>query len=476
MKLKQLIKRFPMEVKGNKDIDITSITANSKQVTLGCLFVAKSGLSYHGNRFAKEAIEAGAVAILSDLYDPFLPATQLISHEVFKAELHLLKQLYRDPISHLFMVGITGTNGKTTTSYLVRHFLPDCGLIGTIEWIIKQKVLPSTHTTPDLSTLFRLFSEMVTQGCSQVVMEVSSHALDQNRAYGVEFDVAVYTNLTLDHLDYHQTMENYAFAKSKLFRSLTPKGYAIYNIDCPWHKNILEGCIAKKISYGFDALAKLRACDLKLNAEEMSFTIHYEGLSYSVVSKVLIGRFNVYNLLAAIGVALSYGLTMEKILELLPLFQGVAGRLEKVLNPRNLNIFVDYSHTDDSLKNALETLNECKKGRIITVFGCGGNREVSKRPKMARIAEVLSDFTIVTTDNPRKEDPQSIIRDIIAGFKHRNFVVEADRKSAIERAISLATPQDIVLIAGKGHENYQIFSNETIYFSDREVAYEATIC
>jgi UDP-N-acetylmuramoyl-L-alanyl-D-glutamate--2,6-diaminopimelate ligase len=476
VKLKTLLKDLPVTVKGLKDVEVTGITTNSRQVAPGNLFLAKKGLTHDGSRFIPDAVAAGACAVVTDMYNPFLEITQVITPEVGLIEAVLLNRFYDSPAEKLFLVGITGTNGKTTTSYLVRHLLQNCGLVGTIEWIVGGTILPSTHTTPDLVTLTKLFSDMLTQGCKSAVMEVSSHALDQERVRALPFDVAVFTNLTQDHLDYHQTMENYAAAKAKLFTMLSKEGTAVYNLDCPWHPQVIQNCPAKKISYGFGLGADLRASNLEMTAQAMRFVVHYQNKQIEC-SSPLIGRFNVYNLLAAIGVGLSYRLSLEAIVQRLSSFQNVRGRLERVPNGRDLNIFVDYSHTDDSLKNALETLRECCKGKLITVFGCGGDRDRTKRPKMGAVAARLSDFSIVTSDNPRSEEPEAIIRDILPGFKEcRNFMVEADRKAAIQRAIDMATPEDIVLIAGKGHENYQIFSHQTIHFDDREVAQQAAIC
>lgn len=476
MKLKVLLKKLPVIVYGSKEVLITGITANSRHAAPGYLFLAKKGLTQDGSRFIPDAVDAGAVAVVTDIYNPFLKVVQVITSNVAELEAILAARFYDSPAEKLFLVGITGTNGKTTTAYLVQHLLQNCGLIGTIEWIVGKTILPSTHTTPDFITLTQLFNDMVTHGCKHCVMEVSSHALAQERVRDLPFDVAVFTNLTLDHLDYHHTMEAYAAAKSKLFTMLSKEKTAVYNLDSPWHPQLLEGCNAKRLSYGFDEYADIRASDLTMTAHSMCFMVHYAGKSHRV-SSPLIGRFNVYNLLAAIGVGLSRDLLLEEIIHSLSSFQAVRGRLERVSNERNLNIFVDYSHTDDSLKNALETLRECTSGKLITVFGCGGDRDSSKRPKMGAVAAALSDFSFVTSDNPRSEDPEAIIRQILPGFKEcRTYAVEVNRRTAIQRAIEMATPEDIVLIAGKGHENYQIFSHQTIHFDDREVARQAAIC
>lgn len=448
-----------------------TISANSKSVGPGALFIAKKG------KYIAEAVQGGAVAIVTDLYDPFLEnVVQVITPDIDRAEILLAKTFYQSPAERLHLIGITGTNGKTTTSYLIKHLLDPCGLIGTIEWLAGDKVFPSTHTTPDFLTNLKLFHEMVEQGCKHAVMEVSSHALAQGRVREIPFDTAIFTNLTQDHLDYHHTMEEYGEAKAKLFNMLSSDASAIYNRDDPAYEKILAGCKAKRFSYGLFNKADLEAGEIKLSSQGTEFTLQYQGKK-AQVSTPLIGRFNAYNILAAISACLCLDIPLDEIVLRLKAFSRIPGRLERVSNPKNLHIFVDYAHTDDALKNVLETLNEFKEGRLITVFGCGGNRDQAKRPKMAAVAEALSDFVIVTSDNPRQEDPEEIMRQIVAGFQDRSrYTIDLNRSSAIAKAVQMATPQDIVLIAGKGHETYQIFSEKTIPFDDRQVARQAVIC
>lgn len=314
---------------------------------------------------------------------------------------------------------------------------------------------------------------MVINGCSSCVMEVSSHAIEQGRVESIDFDVAVFTNLTQDHLDFHKSMENYAAAKAKLF--LKQPKTAVVNGDSPWTDSILQGYCGKVMKYGIDCEAALRAHEIQLTPHKTIFNLIYAGQTYSV-SSALVGRYNVYNTLAAISVALSKGISIEHILTAVKTFKPVGGRLEPVPNQKKLSIFVDYAHTDDALKNVLETLREFKEGRIITVFGCGGNRDQQKRPKMAKVAETHSDVVIVTSDNPRQEDPQEIIRQIFSGFANPGHaIVEPDRREAIHRAVHMAGPNDLILIAGKGHETYQIFSHQTIEFDYRKIAQEAAL-
>ena len=467
MKLKQLFKDIPVTWKGSKETKILSLTANSKNVAPGALFFAKRGKTGDGHRFIAEAVSAGAAAILTDTYDPFLAIIQIIHPDVGSLESLLAKRFYRDPTDQLSIFGVTGTSGKTTTTYLLKHFLEaPCGLIGTVSWITGKKVLPASHTTPDLLTLMQLFHEMKEEGCKNVVMEVSSHAIDQGRVKDLHFKAAVFTNLSQDHLDYHHSMEEYAEVKSRLFKDL-----AIVNGDDPWSPVMIQHC-QKVIQYGLKSTFDLYASNLHLSSQEMCFDVHWKQ-EVMTFKTSLIGRFNVYNILAATAVALMEGMLLQQIAQKLECFSGVPGRLERVVNPKNLQVFVDYSHKPDALKNVLQTLTELKKGRLITIFGCGGNRDAQKRPQMASISESFSDLTIVTNDNPRNEDPEEIAKQIISGFQKKSYFVQLDRKKAILQALELAKPEDIILIAGKGHETYQVFAHQTIIFDDREIVKEA---
>lgn len=484
MKLKKLLKDIPVkDVKGSKEVEITGVCANSKLVSPGNLFIARKGRAEDGAQFIPEAISAGAIAILTDIYDPSLKTiTQIIHPDVGMIEGLLAAHYHQFASDDLFMVGITGTNGKTTTSFVVKHLLDKihgpCGLIGTIEYIIGQHRYQATRTTPDVTSNHKMLREMLNQGCHSAVMEVTSHALDQGRVANIEFDVGVFTNLSLDHLDYHQTMENYCEAKNKLFRSMDPakarkKRFlktAVVNADSLWTEKMVEGCKARIITYGIDNPADLRAENIQLTSSGTTFRMTYKGISVDC-SWPLIGRFNVYNCLAATGVGLARGVPLADVAAVMQSFTAVSGRLEPVRNELGLKIYVDFAHSDDALTNVFECLQELKTGRIITVFGCGGDRDKSKRAKMGQVCEEFSDVSIVTSDNPRSEDPQDIIREVVKGFKSPgSYVVESDRRTAIEKAIEMATPDDIVLIAGKGHETYQIFAHKTVEFDDRKVA------
>lgn len=485
MKLKKLLKDIPVrDIKGSKEIEVTGVCANSKLVAPGNLFVAKRGRTVDGALFIPEAISGGAVAVLTDIYDPTLKnVTQIIHPDISEIEGEIAGQYNQFPSEELFMVAVTGTSGKTTSSYQIKHLLDKtngpCGLIGTIEYISGKHHYQATHTTPDVSTNHKMLKEMVHHGCRSAVMEVTSHALDQGRVQNIHFDVAIFTNLTPEHLDYHDSMENYCNTKNLLFRSLDPKkkkkGYtkvAIVNADDPYSSEVLRGCRTSVLTFGIEREADIRASEIKLTPKGTKYLLHYQGKPYSM-RVPLIGRFNVYNSLAALACGISQGIPMDTLTEAAKTFPSAPGRLELVPNDLGLKIYVDFAHKPDALENVLRCINEIKKGRIITIFGCGGDRDRLKRPVMAEVCEALSDVCIVTSDNPRTEDPQAIICDIMKGFKKpKNCIVESDRRTAIERAIEMASSEDNILIAGKGHEPYQIFSHHTVEFDDRKVTTE----
>jgi len=490
MKLKKLLNDLPgCQVKGSKDISITGISANSKLIAPGNLFIAKKGKTYDGGHFIEEAIQAGASAIATDLYDPSLKhVAQVIHPNVSAIESAIAANYYQHPSQELLMVGITGTNGKTTTSFLIKNLLDcfkgPCGLIGTIEYIVGDQRHQATRTTPDVTSNHKLLREMVNHGCRSAVMEVTSHALTQGRVDNIEFDVAVFSNLTLDHLDYHGSMENYANAKRHLFQGLRrgknkkkKPAWAIVNQDSPWTPHMLEGCAANVLSYGIDQPADLKASNICLEKEETRLTVTYKKETIDC-SWPLVGRFNVYNCLAAMAVALSQKLSLETVVGYLSKMTFIRGRLQPVKNALGIRIYVDFAHSDDALINVLTTLKEIQGsslGRVIVVFGCGGDRDRSKRPKMAEACERYADFCIVTSDNPRSEDPEKICQEISGGFsKQEIYHIETDRKLAIQKAIEMAGPEDVILIAGKGHETYQVFAHKTIEFDDCQVA--ADIC
>ena len=445
MKLKKLIENLPITLfRGSKEVEITGLCSHSRKVAPGNLFIAKVGSCDDGSKYIDEAIAAGAAAILTDLADPSLKVTQVITSDVAAMEAELAMRFFNHPSKELFMVGITGTNGKTTTAHMVRHLL-NAGMIGTIEYVIGDRHIPAELTTPDVITNHKLLREMVNRGCKACVMEVSSHGLAQNRVAGIDFDVAIFTNLSQDHIDYHGSLEEYAAQKAKLFSSLKKEGLAIVPFG---EKRMIQDCSAKVVTYGIEK-GDVQATDLHLASDHSSFTV--DGISYTIP---LAGRFNVLNALAALAVK-------RGSLENLP---QVRGRLERVRD----NVYIDFAHTPDALENVLTTLREFAKRRVIIVFGAGGDRDRLKRPKMGEVAGRLADLVILTSDNPRSEDPQRICEEINCA----GAIIELDRKKAIAKALSLACPDDLILIAGKGHESYQIFAHKTVPFDDREIVLE----
>lgn len=485
MKIKKLIKEIKgIDVRGSKELDITGITSNSKVVAPGDLFIAKKGKTFDGSLYIPEAIRAGASAIVTDLYDPTIKdVVQLVHPDVASIESELASAYYENPSKDLLMVGITGTNGKTTTTFVIRDLLErggtSCGLIGTIEYIVGANRYQASHTTPDVITNQKLLREMVKQGCRAAVMEVSSHALDQGRVDQIEYDVAIFSNLTLDHLDYHKTMEHYAQSKRRFFQSLgkgrckkSGQKWAIINQDSSWASFMLEGCTANILTYGIQNQADLRASDIQFGPEGTCAVVTYQDQRVTCFWP-LVGRFNVYNCLAALAVAISQNVPLEKAAYELSQISYVKGRLQRIPNPLDLKIYVDFAHSDDALKNVLGTLKEIKnpQGRLIVVFGCGGDRDRTKRPKMASACEAFADVCIVTSDNPRSEDPVKICEETIKGFSNPDiYQVEVDRKEAIQKAIEMSNIDDTILIAGKGHEPYQIFAHRTIEFDDCKIA------
>lgn len=466
MKLKQLIKDLDIQVaRGTLAVEITGLTSNSKYVAPGYLFIAKRGKTFDGNDFIGEARLAGAVAVLTDIFNPFLEnITQLITRDVQLFEPILADRFYQSPSSHLFLVGITGTNGKTTTNYIIKHLLGSCGLMGSIERIIGEHRTYSDFTTPDLLTCQKCLREMVASGMQNGTMEVCSHGLHQERVAGIEFNVGIFTNLSEEHLDYHKTMEAYAEEKAKLFSHLKRDGAAVINADDPWSDFMIARSFHPIITFGIEKGADYHATDISLSLTGTRFILNGEV----EIHTPLIGRFNVYNVLAAIAVARIRGIAMKTIQERLLSFPPVLGRLQQI----GSNIFVDHAHKPVALQSVLSTLRTLCKGRLITVFGCGGDRDRGKRPLMAKIAEEYSDTVIVTNDNPRNEHPMSIIEEIKRGFTLKNYIIEPDRRKAIEKGVSMLCEQDVLLIAGKGHETKQIIDGKTIEFSDVKVARE----
>lgn len=459
---------------------ISGICADSKQVKPGDLFIARKGGSFDGAAFAKEAMQAGARAIATETYLPECSAIpQLILTDMAFVEGKLAAHYYEHPDRELFLIGVTGTNGKTTVSWILYQLLSllvgKTGWIGTIEYRIGDAVIPATRTTPGAAENQQLLRKMRQSGCSSAVMEVTSHALDQGRVYHIEFDMCLFTNLTPDHLDYHRSMEHYCKAKNRLFLQLndcqksTPK-WAVVNRDCPWHSQVLQGCTAPRLTYGLNPESDLSATDLSFTTTHTHCKLSFQKKPPIPITFPLLGKYNLYNVLGAIACLLAKGFTLEQLHPLLHTITPPKGRLEPVYNTKNLSIFVDFAHTGDGLKQVLSTLRELCQGRLIVVFGCGGDRDRNRRSEMGQAASSLADYAILTADNPRSEDPVAICQEISLAFSSSNYTIEPDRRQAIELALRMAKPQDLVLIAGKGHEKVQIQGKETRPFDDVLVA------
>lgn len=471
MKLKTLFKDLEVQFHGSKETAITGIASDSRRVSMGNLFIARKGDTYDGNQFLKDAVQNGASAILTDILDPFLgKVTQIIHPDPAFIEASLAAKFYEYPSLDLEVIGVTGTSGKTTTTYLIRHILKNCGLIGGVECLIGNTRYDSTHTTPDAIAVQKMLREMKVHGCSSAVMEVTSHALEQRRVANTRFSFAIFTNLTPEHLDYHKDMESYKRAKQKLFLMLDQDACAIVNADDPYAEDMLKVTTCEKMTFGIERQADVMAKNIALHANGMTFDVEYQNEKLQF-SSTLIGRFNVSNILGAVAFGLKKGMTLKELKAKIVSFQTVPGRLQRV--PTEIKtVFVDYAHKPDALLKVLKTLREISQKKMITIFGCGGNRDRLKRPMMAKIAEEYSDIVIVTSDNPRNEEPEAIVSEIIQGFQKKGYLVELDRKLAIQKALTLADKEDIVLIAGKGHEKMQIFAHKTIPFDDVQIAKE----
>ncbi|MEK6715258.1 MAG: UDP-N-acetylmuramoyl-L-alanyl-D-glutamate--2,6-diaminopimelate ligase [Candidatus Omnitrophota bacterium] len=458
---------------------IKGITDDSRQVKEGFLFIAVKGEKADGNSFIDEAIKKGARAIVaqSPITKSQLPIKNKVPFlEVKDARAALAKlaaKFYGYPSRIVKCIGVTGTNGKTTITYILENILKqagfNCGVIGTVNYHFNDKIIPASNTTPNPIILESLLSEMRVSGVNYCALEVSSHSLEQQRVAGIDFRYAIFTNLASDHLDYHGNRLYYFAAKAKLFKMLNKQAHAIINIDDEHGIKLLKNTSARVITYGIDNNSDVRAQDLKLASCGTEFKVTTAKGEFNIKTK-LIGKHNVYNILSAIAVTSVENISLENIVKGIESLEKVSGRLEKVEGDYPFSIFVDYAHTEDALKNVLISLSKIKHNKIIVVFGCGGDRDRSKRPKMGYTASTLSDFVIVTSDNPRSEDPDKIIDEIISSIKKENFTVIPDRHSAIEKALFMADMGDIVLIAGKGHEQYQIFKDKIIHFDDYKTA------
>jgi UDP-N-acetylmuramoyl-L-alanyl-D-glutamate--2,6-diaminopimelate ligase len=458
------------------EASVTGLEYDSRRVQPGFLFFAFPGARADGREFARQAIDKGAVATVSELPAPDGSLGPWIEVEHGRHALALAaRNFYRDPARRLKLTGVTGTNGKTTTTFLIDAVLRAAGmttaLVGTIEYRLAGEVRPAVNTTPESLDLYRLFQELEQAGGTHATMEVSSHALALGRVYGITFHTAVFTNLTRDHLDFHHTMEDYFAAKRLLFapEDATPPEWAVINFDDPYGRQLASA--PHTLRYGFEQGADLRGSSLEMNFDGLRFTVQHGGERVQLTSP-LVGKFNAYNILAACGAALSYGLDWTAITVAIANSPRVPGRFESVQQGQPFLIVVDYAHTDDALRNVISVARELHPRRVITLFGCGGDRDRSKRPLMAQAAAQASDYVVLTSDNPRSEDPINIMNDALVGLRRFDtpHTVEPDRAKAIRAALEEARAGDIVILAGKGHETYQVLKDRVIHFDDREVA------
>ena len=465
MKLKDLL--GTIEYQGDADAEITGVACDSRLVEKGFVFVCIKGYETDGHMFAKKAQEKGACVIVAeDDVDVDIPVVKVKdTRRIFAI---LCAGFYKNPTKEFKLIGITGTNGKTTVTYLVKTILENCGhkvgLIGTNQNMIGDKVFKTERTTPDSFELNRLFRQMADEKCDTVIMEVSSHSLYLDRVYGCEFDVGAFTNLTQDHLDFHKTMENYLDAKAILF-TMCKKG--VINADDEAFEKLLSKATCEVLTFGIDKDCDIKAENIKFDASGVGFCA--ENMNYKLA---IPGRFSVYNALCAISVCSALGLDRKIIAEGLGKASGVRGRAQVVNLGFDFTVIIDYAHTPDGIENILRTVKDFAKGRVVILFGCGGDRDNKKRPLMGSIASSLADYCIVTSDNPRTENPAEIIKQILTGIKGENYTVIENRRDAIEYAVKTAQKDDVIVLAGKGHETYQTIGKENFHFDEEEILYE----
>lgn len=479
MNLKELLKGVDYSLlKGSTGVNINNICYDNRKVTKNDIFVCIKGFTTDGHKYIKGAIEKGASTIIvQDAVEVEENVNIIKVDDSRKVLAKIGANYYGNPADKLNIIGVTGTNGKTTSAFMIKSILEKAGhkvgLIGTIANYIGNKVIHTERTTPESLELQKLFGDMVNEGVKYCVMEVSSHSLELDRVYGVEFECGIFTNLTRDHLDFHKTFENYYEAKFKLFERSKTK---IINIDDQYGVNVLRDLnelkAEKVYSLSINKPSDFKAYGIKSWEKGSEFNIDIDGKGYCFKIEIP-GMYNVYNAMGAILATYKLGVPIEDIIKGIE-DVVVPGRCERVGRDLNLSyeIIIDYAHSPDGLENIINTVRQCTSNRVITVFGCGGDRDKVKRPIMGKIASSLSDVVIVTSDNPRSEEPRAIIDDIVKGIEKDNFIVIENRYDAIKEALSIAKPKDLVLIAGKGHETYQILKSGTIHFDEREVIYE----
>ncbi|MBD5149088.1 MAG: UDP-N-acetylmuramoyl-L-alanyl-D-glutamate--2,6-diaminopimelate ligase [Oscillibacter sp.] len=474
MKLGELLQGIDiLELHADPELEITGVSYDSRQTGPGGLFVAVAGYETDGHRFIPMALEKGAACVLCQ-QKPEGEVPYALTGDSRAALARLGRNWFGDPAASMVMVGVTGTNGKTTTTYLLKGILEKClnakvGLIGTNQNMIGDEVLHTERTTPESFELQALFRSMADAGCTHVVMEVSSHALCLQRVAGIDFAVGLFTNLSQDHLDFHHTMEAYCDAKALLFRQ-SEKG--VYNADDPWASRVTKDAPCPLLSFG-ERAGDLRADNVRLAVDGVSFDASCDGETVPVHVGIP-GGFTVYNALGVLAAAKALGVSLAEAAEVLAASGGVKGRVEVVPVPWDYTILIDYAVTPDAIENVLTTVRGFAEGRVVILFGCGGDRDRGKRPKMGEIAARLADFVVVTSDNPRTEDPDFIISEILPGLEGTAtpYVVEPDRVKAIRYAMDHARPKDVIILAGKGHETYQIIGREKRHLDEREVVAE----
>ncbi|OOO00454.1 MAG: UDP-N-acetylmuramoyl-L-alanyl-D-glutamate--2,6-diaminopimelate ligase [Epulopiscium sp. Nele67-Bin004] len=460
-------------IRGQQEQKVGEIIYDSRIKTVDGLFIAIKGFASDGHKFIKSAIENGArTVVVQDDVEVENPHVTIIKVDNTREVMaQLASNFYDSPSTKLDLVGVTGTNGKTSTTFILAQILElygqKVGVIGTIENRIGDKILQTERTTPESLDLQNLLNKMQVELVNTTMMEVSSHALDLNRVDMCHFKIGIFTNLTQDHLDFHKTMENYAHAKAKLFKMCDT---SIINIDSDYAQTMLDACKNTPITYGIDNVSDYHATDIKITATQTEYTLQYDGKAYNVVVPIP-GKFTVYNTLGALVAAHKLGLSLEDIIVALKTVRGVPGRIQGFNSKKGYSVIVDYAHTPDGLENVLQAINQFAKGEIITVFGCGGDRDNTKRPLMGEMAAKYSTKVIITSDNPRSEEPNSILDQVEVGVKKHStpYTKEVDRKTAIHNALDMAKEGDVILVAGKGHETYQILKDGIIHFDDSEI-------
>ncbi|MFW6139219.1 MAG: UDP-N-acetylmuramoyl-L-alanyl-D-glutamate--2,6-diaminopimelate ligase [Spirochaetota bacterium] len=459
------------------DPEITMISSDSRKVRPGCLFIAVQGYKETGLKYIHHAVQKHASAVVvehsyKNQLDPDLKVPVCYTDNARRCVLFASRAFYGFPSRSFQLIGVTGTNGKTTITYMIEAFLKQAGktpgVIGTVSYRYGKVVQTAGNTTPDPVDTQGLFSSMKNAGVSHVIMEVSSHALSMDRVFPADFDCAVFTNLSQDHLDFHSSMEEYFQAKSRLFTGLSEGAVAVINTDDPYGKKLYQMTGVNKVSFGMKGKADYTARSSSMDINGSVFTINGQQFSSR-----LPGEHNIYNILAAFCVAGQLGIESDAVTRGLDELKSIPGRMERVSEGKGFHVFVDYAHTPDALDHLLDAARALGYGRIITVFGCGGDRDRGKRPIMGRIVEEKSDIAVVTSDNPRTEAPMDIINDIRKGLRRNSHLVVPSRREAIFRAVKMASTNDVVLIAGKGHEDYQVLGEKKIHFDDREVARQA---